>query len=623
MEYRREIDGLRALAVIPVILFHAGFRAFSGGFVGVDIFFVISGYLITTIILAEKQAGKFTIINFYERRARRVLPALFVVIFACLPFAWLWLLPQSMKSFSQSLVAVSVFSSNILFWRSSGYFETAAELKPLLHTWSLAVEEQYYLLFPVFIVLAWRFGKRWILKMLAIIAVVSLVLAQWGSAAKPAFTFFMLPARGWEILMGAFAAFYLHNKNRTRNQSISQLASAIGLLLICIAILLYDKNTPFPSVYTLIPTVGAALIILFSDQQTLVGRLLGSEGLVGVGLVSYSAYLWHQPLFVFARHRNVEDLSDLVLFALCIATFVLAYFSWRYVETPFRNKQRFSRNEIFIYGGVGSCFICFLGLVGNFNNGFKSRLTERQNGLLAYNLYYYKDIYREGVCFLEPEQSFKAYTSECLAPSNDGAVIIWGDSHAAALSFGLRKNYVNVIQYTASGCPPFLGEVVSSRPMCKDVNDFVAHQIIKLKPKQVLLHSNWSSYEEQKIILCIQKTIDFIRKESPASEIVIVGGVPQYNPSLPEFMLSKRVGLEPGVFLSSYLYADLLLLDSKFVELANKNHISFYSAVNALCEENVCQATADYNGTIMPTAWDSGHLTAAGSLLLAKKIRQH
>ena len=199
MIYRREIDGLRALAVVPVILFHAGFQAFSGGFVGVDVFFVISGYLITSIILAELETGTFSVVNFYERRARRILPALFFVMLACLPFAWLWLLPDYLKSFSQSLVAVPVFASNILFWITSGYFEPAAELKPLLHTWSLAVEEQYYVFFPLFLMLTWRLGRRWILSILAVLLVVSLAAAEWGSHAEPVPTFFLLPTRGWEL----------------------------------------------------------------------------------------------------------------------------------------------------------------------------------------------------------------------------------------------------------------------------------------------------------------------------------------------------------------------------------------------------------------------------------------
>ena len=198
MEYRREIDGLRALAVIPVILFHAGFTAFSGGFVGVDVFFVISGYLITSIILAELEQGTFTVVNSYERRARRILPALFVVMVACLPFAWFWLRPGDTKDFSQSIAAVSLFSSNILFWTESGYFDAAAELKPLLHTWSLAVEEQYYVLFPLFLMALWAFRKRWILGALIAVGMGNLATAQWGPQNDPSAAFSLLPTRAWE-----------------------------------------------------------------------------------------------------------------------------------------------------------------------------------------------------------------------------------------------------------------------------------------------------------------------------------------------------------------------------------------------------------------------------------------
>lgn len=214
MEYRREIDGLRALAVLPVILFHAGFKTFSGGFIGVDVFFVISGYLITTIILAELEQGKFSIVNFYERRARRILPALFLVMLVCIPFAWIWLLPSDMKGFSHSLIAVAVFASNILFWSESGYFDTATELKPLLHTWSLAVEEQYYVLFPLFLMLLWKLGKRCILVILGVVFAGSFAVAEWKSYAEPAAAFYLLPARAWELLIGAFAAFYLSKDNR-------------------------------------------------------------------------------------------------------------------------------------------------------------------------------------------------------------------------------------------------------------------------------------------------------------------------------------------------------------------------------------------------------------------------
>ncbi len=377
ISYRREIDGLRALAVLPVILFHAGIDTFSGGFVGVDVFFVISGYLITSIILSEKEAGTFSIINFNERRARRILPALFLVIIICIPFAWLWLLPSDMKDFSQSLVAVSIFASNILFWRESGYFETAAELKPLLHTWSLALEEQYYMLFPLFILLTWRLGKRWIVGILAVLSIASLAVAHWGAYNIPSPTFFLLPTRGWELAIGAFIAFYLSSKEAVIvSKTTKQIASTLGLVLILSAVFIFNKNTPFPSLYALVPTIGTALIILFTAPNTFVGRVLGAKAFVGIGLISYSAYLWHQPLFAFARHRSLGEVSEAVFILLAIAALILAYVSWRFVEVPFRDKRTFTRKQIATLAISFSTIFVAIGLVGHFTNGGFGRSDE-------------------------------------------------------------------------------------------------------------------------------------------------------------------------------------------------------------------------------------------------------
>ena len=303
MKYRAEIDGLRGLAVLPVILFHAGFEWFSGGFVGVDVFFVISGYLITTIIISEMAEGKFSIVNFYERRARRILPALFFVMAVCLPFAWIWLSPTYLKDFGQSLVAVSTLSSNILFWLESGYFDTAGELKALLHTWSLAVEEQYYILFPIFLMLTWRLGIKWVLILLSVVFLLSLGVAQWGAYTKPSATFFLLPTRGWELLVGVFAAFYLKHNAHLKSHFVNQLMSLLGFGMIVYSIIAYDETTPFPSLYALVPTIGAGLLILCAVPKTYVHKLLSLKFIVGIGLISYSAYLWHQPLLAFARHR--------------------------------------------------------------------------------------------------------------------------------------------------------------------------------------------------------------------------------------------------------------------------------------------------------------------------------
>jgi peptidoglycan/LPS O-acetylase OafA/YrhL len=375
MKYRREIDGLRTLAVVPVILFHAGFQTFSGGFVGVDVFLVISGYLITSIIVAEKQTGTFTLAGFYERRARRILPALFVVLLACLPFAWFWLLPVDLRNFSRSLGSVSAFVSNVFFWQSSGYFETAAEFKPLLHTWSLSVEEQYYVLFPLAVMLLWRWGQRRLMVTFALLGLCSLLAAHWGATRQPAATFFLLHTRGWELLIGACLA--LHHADTTRRElsdGARHAGSAVGLAMILGAVFAYDKTTPFPSFYALLPTVGTALLIACASPTNAVGRVLGHPWMVGVGLISYSAYLWHQPLFAFARHRTIDEPSKALLASLALLAMMLACLSWRHVETPFRNKQRVGRKDIFVFSAAGSVLFFALGLAGSLSQGFPARM---------------------------------------------------------------------------------------------------------------------------------------------------------------------------------------------------------------------------------------------------------
>jgi peptidoglycan/LPS O-acetylase OafA/YrhL len=384
MNYRREVDGLRAVAVIPVILFHAGFKSFGGGFVGVDIFFVISGYLITSLILAELETGKFSIVTFYERRARRILPALFLVMAACVPLAWLWLLPGDMKEFSHSLAAVSVFASNILFWRESGYFDTAAEFKPLLHTWSLAVEEQFYVLFPLSLVIAWRLGRGWIIPLFALATVMSLAIAQWGALNEPAAAFFLLPTRSWELAMGALAAVYLAKRQCAgSSRVVGEVAPWIGLAMIALSIFSFDETIPFPGVYALLPTVGTVLVILFAWPGTSICTLLSSRLFVGIGLVSYSAYLWHQPLFAFARHRSSDNASPLLLLSLSVGAIALAYLSWRFVEQPFRKKGVISRKKVFSFAVVGSLAFIAFGAAGHLSNGFLLRFDASDQYLAA------------------------------------------------------------------------------------------------------------------------------------------------------------------------------------------------------------------------------------------------
>jgi peptidoglycan/LPS O-acetylase OafA/YrhL len=498
IDYRREIDGLRALAVLPVIFFHAGIRPFSGGFVGVDIFFVISGYLITSIILSEMTTGTFSLKTFYERRARRILPALFFITALCIPFGFLWLLPIDMKDLSQSLVAVSVFASNILFWREQGYFNMAAEHKPLLHTWSLAVEEQYYVLFPLFILLAWRFGKRWLVVLLSVIAFASLAIAQWGAYNKPAAAFYLLPARGWELAIGVLIAFYMANKEPKPTNTLSRQAlSALGLLLITYAIFWYNKTTPFPSLYALVPTIGAALLILFATPSTLVGRFLGSKVLVGIGLISYSAYLWHQILFAFLRHRSLLAPSQSLYELASISAIGLAYFTWRYVERPFRQKSFVSRRVVVALAVGGSATFFAVGLIGHFSNGSFGR-TEKFDQLLKL-----QERVRPNRGLNEECEGAFTLSAKCRT-SDEPEILVWGDSYAMQLVEGLLASEptAKVIQATVSVCGPILDLAPINqsyvRPWAEDcmkTNDRV-YQLLKTSKtiKYVLMSSAFGQY---------------------------------------------------------------------------------------------------------------------------------
>lgn len=375
MQYRKEIDGLRALAVIPVVLFHAGFKFFGGGFVGVDIFFVISGYLITTIILADLQAGNFSIVKFYERRARRILPCLYLVMLASTFFGYFWMMPDEFKNFGQSIFATTIFSNNILLALTSGYWALASEYKPLLHTWSLGVEEQYYILFPFILMVGWKFFRKHLGVVVFFIAFSSLLLATWGVAKSPDFAFYLLPTRAWEILLGSLAAIYLKNKVSVSNDPMDgRLLSIVGLLLIVGSIFTFGSNQPAPGLYTLVPTLGSVLVILYASENNLAGKVLGSKFVVGFGLISYSAYLWHQPLFSFSRIYLVNSPSVTITAILTVITFSIAYLSWRFVETPFRDKTIFSRKTIFISSALCSFAFLMVGFYLNKSYGMPLRV---------------------------------------------------------------------------------------------------------------------------------------------------------------------------------------------------------------------------------------------------------
>lgn len=447
MNYRREIDGLRALAVMPVILYHAGSSLFSGGFIGVDIFFVISGYLITGLMMQELDAGTFSLRRFYIRRARRILPALFTVSLVTIPLAYLWLLPVQHQEYSKSLLAVLLFASNILFWRETGYFSPEASEKPLLHTWSLGVEEQFYMVMPLLMLVLWRTMRHRINIALLIIAAISFAACELASRYAPAANFFLLPTRMWELALGGFAAWGLQRHEPHSSNGFS----LFGLGLILLALTTYDDSMRLPSALTLVPVLGSLLVLRYGTQGTYTARLLGSRALVAVGLVSYSAYLWHHPLLAFARVAGISMQSAWILVTVLVLTFALAWLSWRYIEQPFRD----TKNTAYVkdraacrFAAFAALFITVIGLYGYASHGRENawKYVARPEQVRANELIQAARAepryFDSGDCVFNVssmKQAEQERLTKCAAKHGRG-IAVFGDSHAINLFYLMKES---------------------------------------------------------------------------------------------------------------------------------------------------------------------------------------
>tara|TARA_B110000003_G_C16633176_1_gene527432 strand:- start:377 stop:2281 length:1905 start_codon:yes stop_codon:yes gene_type:complete len=617
MKYRAEIDGLRALAVLPVILFHAGFEFFSGGFVGVDVFFVISGYLITTIIISEMAEGSFSIVNFYERRARRILPALFFVMATCLPFAWLWLLPNDLKDFGQSLVAVSTFSSNFLFFIEGGYFGTAPELKPLLHTWSLAVEEQYYILFPIFLMLTWRFGIKWILILLSIVFLISLGVAQWGAYNHPNGAFFLLPTRGWEILVGVFAAFYLNYNTHLKSHTVNQALSLLGFGMIVYSIAAFNETTPFPSLYALIPTIGTGLLILCAVPKTYVHKLLSVKFIVGVGLISYSTYLWHQPLLAFARLRVLGELSDLTLIILCFASLVMAWFSWKFVETPFRLKTKVGRRTTFKFALTFALFFSLTGL-----------WLDNSDGLLRY---YPKEKQKVFESFLNPSdyvaERHKQIKLLEFTKSNDKKnILIIGDSHSedlvnAVFEAGLNSDMEFSSYYISTACGVLFVRDKKDREEtnlnCQNKGYSFFNNDLQTQMSladEIWIISSW----KQKDIIYMAKSIENIKTIN--KNIKLFGTKNFGSPSSNWYNFTNIDDWSSAVFNEDDItkYVTITKVNDALSNTAESFDVEFFNTQHLICRgEDFCSNYID--GNII--SYDGSHLTKYGAGILGASLK--
>lgn len=651
MKYRPEIDGLRALAVIPVVLFHAGFSLFSGGFVGVDIFFVISGYLITSIIIADKEKGTFSIINFYERRARRILPALFLILLVCLPFAWAWMMPNQLKSFARSMVHVLFFISNIFFYDESDYFSDISAESPLLHTWSLAVEEQYYILFPLLFIVLWKYGRKNVIKFIVGGLLASLALSEYGWRFDPVANFYLVLSRAWELFSGSLCAFYLVDKKPIKNDILSFL----GLFLIVVSIFIFDETTPFPSVYALVPVIGACLIIVFGETRTYVSKILSNRCFVGIGLISYSVYLWHHPIFAFARLRSLGEPSIHVMAGLSVLSVILAFFSWKYVESPFRKKKDrggFSRKTIFATAGAFSFCFLVISLVGSSMKGLPERFDGKMNTILnaqkgdtsqCHNRFKYSidDIKNGETCIIGDS----GFTPK---------IAVIGDSHASritdALGRLLENNEQSAVTYNASWCVPLIGITSSqkNRRHCSGLIDASYDAVLNDNNiETVVLVAAWAKYTsgylpdgENATVFgangitpdlinnnpfvfkgALEKTLSRIKDSH--KRIVIVGSVPEFTINVPQALAKIQLFSERAV-VKHQLNKKLLVTPNDynerneevlkaFEETSQRYSFEYINPRDIYCSEEFCKYEST-EGT--PFYEDTNHLSFSGSIPL-------
>lgn len=483
--YRPEIDGLRAVSVIGVVLFHLGL-GFPGGFVGVDVFFVISGFLITGILLRQLGEERFSLIDFWARRVRRIAPAAIVMVVGTLVIGGYLQTPERYALLARSAMAHVVMASNCYFTRDAGYFAEKSDLEPLLHTWSLSVEEQFYLIFPLLIALVWRNWRGRLIWLLGLAAVASFVWSSLEVSRDPKEAFFLLPARGWELLAGAMLAMCPAVQMKS---AAKETVASLGLLLVLVPMFVFDRTTAFPGPAALPPVLGAVLF-LFAGGSTVAGRLLSWKPMVGIGLISYSLYLWHWPLVVFAREVNFE-LTTTWKVSLLAASFVMGYLSWRWVETPFRTGGFLKTNARALKFGLVSAvglFVISLGI--KMSGGVPERFPKELHVII-------EDVEWNGAEYTSAKSKAVA-----IGAVSDGPIdfVLWGDSHgasaapavdASAQNLGLRgRAYLN------NGTPPVTGlwfadmDEEGVKKMTA-MNDRVLDEIIEARPKLVILVGRW------------------------------------------------------------------------------------------------------------------------------------
>ena len=634
LTYRPEIDGLRAIAVGAVILYHTqisilGYQPFKGGFIGVDIFFVISGYLITSIILKELiTTGTFSFKYFYERRLRRILPALLFVMVMSLPFAWIYLLPSSFVDFSKSIIYSLGFSSNYYFYFSGQqYGAESGILKPFLHTWSLSVEEQYYILFPTVLLIIFKYFRNYLIHALILCFIFSFGFSNWTSENYPSVSFYFIHTRIWELLAGSILAYFeISNGARSKNKLLNQIIPIIGLILILHSILLFNDRMFHPSFYTLSPTIGVCLILWFSNKDEIITKILSNKLFVGIGLISYSLYLWHYPIFAFYKNSSfiTANISvKLLLAGIILSMSIISYF---FIEKPFRNKNFNFKKVLIIISVVVGILIIFNSLV-LVKNGKVHKINSIIGEITSSPLYRSNCKFSTDKTDILNENFFKRDFLGCIK-KHKKFIVILGDSHSIDLFNSISKISKNdefIIGFNRGGCRPLdenkdTCHYENAFEFIKDFNENIKYIFFTQKGSYFLTNTGSnkevSSSELRKLPLNlnqINNTINYLIKiKNVNSNLIFIG--PHIEPNI-YFNYKSIKNILDKNFNDKSNY-DIIKVDKKLKEISNLNQIDYLSKINILDFKFEKDFIVDGNFTFS----DTDHWSEFGEVYFGKKL---
>jgi peptidoglycan/LPS O-acetylase OafA/YrhL len=628
LNYRPDIDGLRALSIISVLLFHAGITGITGGYIGVDVFFVISGYLITSILLKElRNNGTISIVGFYDRRIRRIFPALTIVLIASFIAGSMLMMAQEFEAYAKSLTTTVVFGSNIFFWREAGYFSGAAIMKPLLHTWSIAVEEQFYILFPLYLLCAFRFCGRHYVGLTIVGLLFSFCLCIWTlSIDKDIATFYLLPTRAWELLIGSVLAFGI--LPNIKGRMVLNVLSAVGLAMIIYPVFVFTTSTTFPGPNALFPTIGAALLIYAGQSnhtvKPLINRFLSLSPFVFTGKISYSLYLWHWPIFVFVQYYLIRAWTLPEQLLCIVISFILAFISWKYIEQPFRKSGCVYKKKYVFSAALASILILgFVGLYGFMTKGIPNRFSQEVKDL---------SIVEKGVNTKSYGLEGFQWVNKWLGAENGSSpsFVVWGDSHAGALSPALSDAGSRVgkrgVLLKQAGCLPVanLTEGELSKE-CREFNKAVLEVLQQDRFKTIIIVGRWSAYprwlsktksqigtakSRERFESLISETVALLQGQG--KKVYIVSQVPPikgYN--VPSVLGRARQYNKPiDISTSKQTYLDKHAhIHSVWSKLGMNYNISTIYPHQSLCDKDMCKLT--HNGKAL--YYDGDHLSTYGA----------